>query len=146
MKFFLHKSSSFPAQEQLYDQIKFAVGVGRLRPGDALPSVRELEQELGLGKNTIWRVYQQLEIAGLLTLRQGQGARVNSDIPWIDYKGKLRECQKLSKETFERALRSGINPASFLRYFQQYVAKETADFPSVILAECNKTETDFSAN
>jgi DNA-binding transcriptional regulator YhcF (GntR family) len=146
MKFFLHKSSSLPAQEQLYDEIKFAIGVGRLRPGDALPSVRELELELGIGKNTIWRVYQHLETAGLLTLRQGQGARVNSDIPWIDYKEKLRQCQELSKATFERVLRSGINPASFLRYFQQYVAKETAEFPSVIFAECNKTETEFFAN
>lgn len=146
MKYFLHKASSTSPQDQLYDQIKFAIGVGRLRPGDALPSVRELEEELGIGKNTIWRVYQQLGSAGLLTLRQGQGARVNSKIPEVNYGEKLRQCEMLSRQTAEQALKWGINPVSFGRYYQQYIAKETADVPALIFAECNKTETELFAN
>src|SRR5581483_10414904 len=146
MKFFLQKGSSASPQDQLHDQIKFAIGVGRLRPGDALPSVRELEEEIGLGKNTIWRVYQQLGSAGLLTLRQGQGARVNSEIPEVNYREKLQQCELLCRQTEERALKWGINPVSFGRYYQQYIAKENADVPSLIFAECNKTETELFAN
>ena len=143
MKFVVNKSNSTPPQVQLLDQIRFAIGIGRLRPGDALPSVRELEQELEISKNTIWRVYQQLEKTGLLTLRQGQGARVNTDHVSGSDEEKLKQCERLCQKTLDHVLRSGIHPASFARYLQQYVARSVAEAPPVIFAECNDTETEI---
>lgn len=145
MKLSIDKSSSVPAQRQLRDQIKFAIGIGRLRPGDGLPSVRDLEQQLGLSKNTIWRVYRDLEEAHLLDLRQGKGACVNSNLPQSSTTKKLERAERMSAVTLKQVQRAGIHPASFARYFQQFVTNVMDEAPPILFAECNRTETDVFA-
>ena len=92
MKFFIDRANSIPPHAQLRDQIKLAIALGRLRPGDMLPSVRDLQEELGMGKNTIWRVYQQLEKTGLVETRHGKGVRVGANVPLTENKDKLERC------------------------------------------------------
>ncbi len=61
---------------QLKDQIKCAIATGRLRPGEQLPTVRQLAVELRINPNTVSRVYSELEREGLLATRQGKGSFV----------------------------------------------------------------------
>ena len=49
-----------PQFEQLIEQIKAAVTAGRLKPGDALPSIRQLANDLGLNSKTVAKAYQLL--------------------------------------------------------------------------------------
>jgi DNA-binding transcriptional regulator YhcF (GntR family) len=143
MRFLIDRTNSLPPQLQLRDQIKLSIAVGRLRPGDMLPSVRDLERDLGLGKNTVWRVYQGLEKAGLLVLQQGKGALVRADLTVVESKGKLEECERICARALKEIQRAKIHPSSFLRYFQQYLIKSKEQFPEVIFAECNKTEAEL---
>lgn len=70
-----HKSS-VPLYAQLKEQLHLAVATGVLRPGDQLPTVRDLAVRLRVNPNTIARVYRELQAEGLFVSRQGSGTFV----------------------------------------------------------------------
>lgn len=61
---------------QLMEQVRHAVEVGALRPGDQLSPIRKVAEELVVNPNTVARVYRELEHEGIIELRQGAGAFV----------------------------------------------------------------------
>lgn len=65
-----------PIYQQLVGQIREGVARGKLRPGERLPSVRELSRKLVVNPNTIARVYTELERDGVLYTRPGSGVFV----------------------------------------------------------------------
>ena len=62
-----------PVYLQLADQIRYAAASGRLRPGEALPSLRPLAEELRINRNTIAKAYSELEIQGIIETVPGKG-------------------------------------------------------------------------
>jgi len=74
----IEKGSAVPISRQLAGQIATLCASGNLKPGDRLPSVRELARELAINQNTILRVYERLVSDGLLEMRHGQGTFVAS--------------------------------------------------------------------
>jgi GntR family transcriptional regulator len=68
--------SPVPIYRQVVDQVCHAVAAGALRPGDQLPSVRELAERLVLNPNTVARAYGQLVQEGVAESRQGKGVFV----------------------------------------------------------------------
>jgi GntR family transcriptional regulator len=68
-----------PVYLQLADQIRYAAASGRLRPGDPLPSLRPLAEELRINRNTIARAYAELEAQGLLETVPGKGCFLKSN-------------------------------------------------------------------
>jgi len=58
--------------------IKELINRAELRPGDSLPTVRQLGQDLGVNLNTVARAYRELAKQGILSVRQGRGASVVS--------------------------------------------------------------------
>jgi len=69
----IEKGSAVPISRQIGSQIAMLCASGKLRPGERLPSVRELARELAVNQNTILRVYERLVSEGLLEMRHGQG-------------------------------------------------------------------------
>lgn len=69
-------SSGTPIYRQIVDQVRQAVASGVLRPGDRLPSVRELAVELAVNPNTIAKAYQELERDGVIETPRGKGSYV----------------------------------------------------------------------
>jgi GntR family transcriptional regulator len=63
-----------PIYAQLDRGLRAAIATGRLRPGDQLPTVRQLAVELRVNANTVARVYAELERAGVLETRRGVGS------------------------------------------------------------------------
>ena len=72
----IEKGSAVPISRQIAEQIATFCASGSLRPGERLPSVRELARELAVNQNTILRVYERLSGEGLLEMRHGQGTFV----------------------------------------------------------------------
>jgi GntR family transcriptional regulator len=62
-----------PVYLQLADQIRYAAASGRLRPGDPLPSLRPLAEELRINRNTIAKAYAELEGQGMIESLPGKG-------------------------------------------------------------------------
>ena len=63
-----------PIYAQLERAFRAAIAAQRLRPGDQLPTVRQLAVELQINANTVARVYRELERAGVLETRRGVGS------------------------------------------------------------------------
>jgi GntR family transcriptional regulator len=67
-----------PLHAQLERGIRAALAAGRLRPGDQLPTVRQLAVDLRVNANTVAKVYAHLERSGVLETRRGVGTFVAS--------------------------------------------------------------------
>jgi GntR family transcriptional regulator len=67
-----------PIYAQLERGLRAAIATGRLRPGQQLPTVRELAVELRVNANTVARVYAELERAGVLETRRGVGSFISA--------------------------------------------------------------------
>lgn len=73
-----------PIYQQIVAQVKYLVAGGRLKPGDDLPPIRLLAEQLRVNPNTVARAYLELEREGMITMRQGFGttvAEVKSVLP-----------------------------------------------------------------
>lgn len=66
-----------PIYRQLVEQVERLIATGRLTPGDRLPPVRRLAEQLAINPNTVARAYRQLESAGSVISRPGSGVFVN---------------------------------------------------------------------
>ena len=67
-----------PIYAQLERGLRAAIATGRLRPGDQLPTVRQLAVELMVNANTVARVYAELERSGVIDTRRGVGSFVSA--------------------------------------------------------------------
>ena len=63
---------------QLVQQVRHAVQYGILRPGDQLPTVRQLAVDLRVNANTVARVYAELERAGVIETKRGVGSFISA--------------------------------------------------------------------
>ena len=76
MRFHIQQDSDIPASTQLYNQICFAIAARHYPPGHRLPSTRQLAMQTGLHRNTISKVYRQLETDGVVEAMAGSGIYV----------------------------------------------------------------------
>ena len=65
--------SGVPVYLQIVQQVKVAAATGLIRPGDPLPSVRALAEDLRINRNTVARAYAELESESVIETRQGLG-------------------------------------------------------------------------
>lgn len=72
-------TSGVPVYLQIVQQVKAAAAGGALRPGEALPSVRGLAEELRINRNTAARAYAELESEGVIETRRGAGCFLKSN-------------------------------------------------------------------
>jgi GntR family transcriptional regulator len=81
IEFHLDSRSGVPTYLQLVQQVKQAVRLGLLRPGDQLPTVKEVVSKLVINPNTVLKAYRELDHEGLVEGRRGQGTFVSSSLP-----------------------------------------------------------------
>ena len=83
MIFQIDFKSGKPVYLQLVDQIRYAAASGGLRPGEPLPSIRPLAEELRVNRNTIAKAYAELESQGVIETVPGKGCFLKkSDSPF----------------------------------------------------------------
>ena len=75
----LDSTSSTPPYEQIRSQLAARVDSGALQPGDRLPTVRRLADDLGVATNTVARAYRELEQSGVIETRGRGGSFVTGD-------------------------------------------------------------------
>ena len=73
MLFQIDFKSGKPVYLQLVDQVRYAAASGALRPGEALPSIRPLAEELRVNRNTVAKAYTELESLGVIETIAGKG-------------------------------------------------------------------------
>ena len=89
MRFHIQHDSDIPASTQLYNQICFAIAARHYPPGHRLPSTRQLAMQTGLHRNTISKVYRQLEIDGGVEAIAGSGIYVRDNVDKKDLRNSF---------------------------------------------------------
>ena len=80
IEFRLDRTSGVPAYRQLVDQVRQALQLGILLPGDQLPTVRDVVRQIAINPNTVHRAYRDLEQQGLTEGRPGSGTFVKRSL------------------------------------------------------------------
>ena len=80
VEFHVDRGSGLPAYLQLGRQVREAMRLGWLQPGDRLPTVRDVVATSGVNANTVLKAYRELELAGLVEARQGSGTFVKASL------------------------------------------------------------------
>ena len=83
MYFSIDHHSGVPVSTQIIEQLKYRVVSGALAPGEKLPSVRALAEQLSLNPTTVARVYRQLEAEGVIYTHTGSGTFVAGRAPGL---------------------------------------------------------------
>lgn len=115
VQFQIQPDSDIPASNQLFNQIRFAIASRQYPPGHRLPSTRALAMQTGLHRNTINKVYRQLEEIGLVEAQAGSGIFVRAE--GLDGRGphksylleKYPDAQKLVQDSLNALLQQGCS-------------------------------------
>lgn len=86
----LSQSDGVPIYLQIVNQIKYLVASARLEPGEELPAIRTLAEQLLVNPNTVARAYRELEQAGVVEMRRTAGTFVSATKSPLARKEKLR--------------------------------------------------------
>ncbi len=103
MRFHIQQESDIPASTQLYNQICFAIAARHYPPGHRLPSTRQLAMLTGLHRNTISKVYRQLEIDGVVEAIAGSGIYVRDNIAKKDLKKSIYSNSRINRPPDQEA-------------------------------------------
>ncbi len=108
MKFYIDPASGVPFYRQIIDQIKYAIARGELRPGDQLPTVRQLAVDLAINPNTVGKAYSQLEILGILQTQQGSGTFISPQKVEVSELERQEKLDSLCREFITSAASYGF--------------------------------------
>jgi GntR family transcriptional regulator len=100
-----------PIYGQIAERVKFAVAGGVLRPGDLVPSVRELSKQLVVNPNTVARAYRDLQTEGLLESIRGMGLQVAEGAPTKCRAARRELVRQRLRQAIEEARQSKMDPA-----------------------------------
>ncbi|HEY2384826.1 MAG TPA: GntR family transcriptional regulator [Terriglobia bacterium] len=120
MIFRLNHSSGVPLYIQIMDQVKHAVETGALRPGDQLPTMRKLAEDLVMNPNTVIRAYRELEHGGVLELRHGAGAFISDAV--VGRSRVMRKAQTAAQSAIERLAALGLSEEEMRRVLENELA------------------------
>jgi GntR family transcriptional regulator len=112
-----------PVYLQLADQIRYAAASGKLRPGDPLPSLRPLAEELRINRNTIAKAYAELEAQGMIETLPGKGYFITSNHSALTQQTRQRLLQTEIDEAVVMAHHLRVDREKFLA-----IVRERLDF------------------
>lgn len=111
-----------PAYLQIMDQIRLAIANGELKPGDQLPTVRQLAADLQINFNTVARAYRLLDEKGIISTQHGRGTFILETPTGKDLQ-RLRKQQLgvLGKHLVEEAEKLGFEPAELRKLMDEKI-------------------------
>ena len=118
MLFKVNPQAGQPLYLQLMQQIRHAVDTGVLRPGDQLPGIRTLAEEMVVSHNTVAKAYSELEHQGLLEIRHGSGAYIAARSRTKSRFEKVRLAQERVHALVKVLQREGFSAEEIHRLFE----------------------------
>jgi GntR family transcriptional regulator len=112
--------SGLPIYTQIVNQVQAQVVSGRLKPGDQLPTVRALAEELQVNFNTIARAYRILDEARIISTQRGRGTYIIEVPP-------PKVTEKLRQETLDALTQRYISEATHLDFSKSEIRQMVSD-------------------
>jgi len=123
----LSQASGVPFYRQLEDQLADLIRSGRLSPGSRLPSVRDLAGQTLVSLITVRRAYADLEAAGLIVRRQGQGTFVAEHVAELSRERAADEARQALTDAVNRAGQLGLSEAQILAHIEGLLTNAERD-------------------
>lgn len=117
-------ASGVPVYRQIIDQILGGIAAGTIKPGDQLPTVRQLAVDLAINPNTVVRAYRELEIRGVLSTQQGVGTFVTTAPVEPNDAERQRQLDQLVGEVIARAGGAGFSAEALIERICEFVADQ----------------------
>jgi GntR family transcriptional regulator len=117
------EDNGVPVYVQIRDQMLQAIGAGVLRPGEQMPTMREVAVALKVDLNTVRHAYSDLEQTGAIVILRARGTYVAERPPPIDATRRAKQVEGLAQQTIAMALAAGIDPADVAQKILQTSAK-----------------------
>jgi GntR family transcriptional regulator len=118
--------SPTPLYAQIAGRLKVAVAAGELRPGESLPSVRQLAARLRLNPATIAQAYRELESEGFVEMRQGSGTFIKDVATERRASERGDQAVRLVRAMLAEAAKLGIQKDDLLRAMDRELGAKTA--------------------
>jgi len=122
--FRLDIQSGVPVYRQIIDQVTGGMAAGALKPGDQLPTVRQLAVDLTINPNTVVRAYRELEIRGVLETQQGTGTFISQQKVKRDEVERQRRLSQLVSEFAARAGAGGFTVKDLIEELRDFQADQ----------------------
>ncbi|NUS14175.1 MAG: GntR family transcriptional regulator, partial [Streptomyces sp.] len=119
----IDRRSTVPAYAQLVRQVREALRMGLLRPGDQLPTVRSVVTSCTVNPSTVLKAYRELELSGLVEARQGAGTFVSGSLGEADPHAMTRLRAGLAR-WFGQARQAGLEPEDVQALIASVMAEE----------------------
>jgi GntR family transcriptional regulator len=119
MQLHIQFQDGVPIYLQVMQQIKYLVASGRLQPGDELPSIRALAEQLVVNPNTIARAYRELEVAGVVEKRRTAGTYIAETGSPLARKERMKQLKERVDQLLVEAFQMGFELDDVIKLMQQ---------------------------
>ncbi len=118
----INPNSKVPIYVQIEEQVRSLIAAGKLRPGDQLPTIRQLATDLRVNYNTIARAYLELDREGIISTRRGRGTFVAGQ-PDEEQMRRIRQekLRMILRTAFDEARALGYNIEEITRTLERIV-------------------------
>ena len=127
MQLHISPGDGTPIYRQIIDQIKNLVAAGRLKPGDEMPTIRALAQQLIINPNTVARAYRDLESQGILLSRQGSGTVVADGGSPLARSERIRQLSAQVDKLLTEAQHLGFDEKTVIELVKKQNKKRSRD-------------------
>ncbi len=117
IEFRLDPASGVTTYWQIVQQVRQAVRVGRLKPGDQLPTAREVVAKLAINPNTVLKAYRELERDGFVTSRPGAGTFIAQHAPAPLERSVGAPLRRSIDRWIEHAMAAGLDRETVIALF-----------------------------
>jgi GntR family transcriptional regulator len=104
------EANGVPIYVQIRDQILAAIGAGALRPGDRMPTMRQVAVALKVDLNTVRHAYEAARETGAIVLVKARGTFVAETPPSIGVESQVAHIERMAHQTIAIARAGGVDP------------------------------------
>jgi GntR family transcriptional regulator len=116
----LNPKSNIPIYEQIIRQYRERIVQGVVKPGDKVPSIRELSSELAVNPNTVSKAYKELERIGTFITYRGKGTFINDDLSTLESNEEKDKVKKLAKGLVIDCIYAGVTKGELVSWINEY--------------------------
>jgi GntR family transcriptional regulator len=120
IEFHVETRSGVPTYLQIVQQVRQAVKLGMLSPGDQLPTVKDVVGALAINPNTVLKAYRELDLEGLTEGRRGVGTFVRAQLDVLPL-DEIRQLRSSLAEWVARARAAGLEEDTIAALFADIV-------------------------
>src|SRR5258705_8132661 len=119
MHIHISPADGVPIYLQIVNQVKYLVASGRLEPGEELPPIRVLAEQLLINPNTVARAYRELELAGVVTKRRTAGTYVSDTTSPLARRERLKIVTERIDALLAEARQMSIDTEELMELIQE---------------------------